>query len=244
MFLWLTVDYSIKPSHWSNRVLSVSQGHGSDRTAGKEHSVHEVISWVSVWTHNLCVSGLTLYPLRYLRYLMIQQPFAELLLHSRSPVRLSVWWTVMRVHYLFCSRLCMHLHYGMFMQSRVELTNIISVFKLRVCEGYLWGSWLADSQRFSEVSIHSVIGLPFSLRRLNPFNQTQLHKTEIAHAHTHSVFYYKPLHKQSQAGAYTSTEHLEKNLTNAPHTYFISSESHTSKKWIDEPPRLTFCFSL
>lgn len=96
MFLWLTMDYSIKPSHCSNRVLSVSQGHGSDRTAGKR----TFSSRVSVWTSNLCVLGLTLYPLRYLRYLMIQQPSAELLLHLLSPVWLSVWWTVMRVDYL------------------------------------------------------------------------------------------------------------------------------------------------
>lgn len=100
----------------------------------KERLVREVISWLSVWTRNLCVSGLTLYPLRYLRYLMIQQPSAELLLHSPSPVWLTVRRTVMRGHYLLCSRLCTHLHYGILMRSRVELTNIISVFKLRV-----WG---------------------------------------------------------------------------------------------------------
>lgn len=62
-FLWLTVHYSNKLSLRSNLVLSVSLK-GTAVTGGQrkeERLVHEVISWVSVWTGNLCFS--TLYPL-------------------------------------------------------------------------------------------------------------------------------------------------------------------------------------
>jgi len=63
MFVDDTVHYSKKLSLRSNLVLSVSlKGMAVTGQRKEEHLVHEVISWVSVWTYNLCFS--TLYQLR------------------------------------------------------------------------------------------------------------------------------------------------------------------------------------
>ncbi len=97
-------------------------------------------------------------------------PFSWVTTTVYSSAAVSLMKTVIWVHYLLCSRLVytvLALEYAVMSSTEKKC---ISVSKLWAC--YLRGSWFADSQSFSEVSIYSVIGLPFSLRRLDPFDQT------------------------------------------------------------------------